>query len=847
MKTTGMWRALRNFNQTTGDFEGLVVTNEVADYQAIGSFASIASGSGVELERTTYTAAMRIYADDGGDDLFGSGSVPDIRGTLSRVLITHDQTGGNTRIFGLQGQLKAAECAWNDEMHAGVYGLFEWTKTAGTALTLGGTGITAAVMGMISTSESGDNALVVNTNHVLAGVASISKLGGVGTLTQTGSTAAFYAGIYSTAWDAAVSPDAWGYGLLIASSVATTGIGIGTCTTGITIGATTTGVAITGTATDGIKISGICADGIEISGAATTTGLNVSGNCVTGITIAAQTTAGIAIGATATGLVISGACSTAGITISGDTPNAINIASTCTPTGASLLLAGAGAYGIDVTGVQTTAAIRASSQTKPVFIGSTTITLSAADVNAVDITAISGGNVAYTLAGVNVLAYSSAAVASASLVGIKSEVRTPYNIKGIRGVTGYLNCSAASVTLTDDSSALFGDVNVDNATTMTTTRLAAVHAKVRGDSALTGLLDVAFLDAEMDVDTGLYMNVDTAKTATVGISVSGAGTYTTGITMNATAMGTGINIGATTTVGVTIGATATGIAITGACSADGIKISGICADGIEISGAATTTGLNVSGNCVTGITIGTQTTAGIAIGAAATGISMAGAMTTGINLTGTTTTGIKMTGPNVTQGIVIGTASYAASGTAIPVDGVTKHSGIEIYFDDGGVKLAAGYTEAMMTGYLVSTAITTADVSIYTVHDYIYLAANVSTAGGVGASWASLLAKTGSVLTTTSGVCDFSAFNASCDVPSGAEIGTGTFVAGISMGGNLGGTHTGKAVAFRVRTPSAGAWDGVFDMPTAMKSDTVGAGDLVYIPIYIGGVAAKLVANYVAA
>ncbi|HUX03156.1 MAG TPA: hypothetical protein VMY35_19515 [Phycisphaerae bacterium] len=235
-------------------------------------------------------------------------------------------------------------------------------------------------------------------------------------------------------------------------------------------------------------------------------------------------------------------------------------------------------------------------------------------------------------------------------------------------------------------------------------------------------------------------------------------------------------------------------------------------------------------------------------GTNATALTLSGTNSTaGITLSGTIGKGIYMTGPNVTQGIVIGTEEFGAAGTGIVVDGDTLHSGCEFYFDDGGVKLAAGYTEAFRCGYLVSTAITDADVSLYTAHDYVYLAASVTTSGGVGATWASLLAATGAVLTTSTGLCDFSAFNASCDVPSGATIGTGTFVAGISMGGNLGGTHTGKAVAFRVRTPSAGAWDGVFDMPAAMKSDTVGAGALVYIPIYIGGVAAKLVANYVAA
>jgi len=200
--------------------------------------------------------------------------------------------------------------------------------------------------------------------------------------------------------------------------------------------------------------------------------------------------------------------------------------------------------------------------------------------------------------------------------------------------------------------------------------------------------------------------------------------------------------------------------------------------------------------------------------------------------------GLRIEPTSCVEAIQIGTGKYATTdyGYGIPLDGVTQHSGIEIYFDDGGTMLAAGYTEAVMTGFLVSQAITTADVSIYTVHDYIYLADSVSTAGGVGASWASLLAKTGATLTTTSGVCDFSAFNASCDIPSGAVIGTGTFVAGISMGGNLGGTHTGKAVGFRMRTPSAGIWDGIFDIPLTVADGSVGTSTAHHIRCYIGGV-----------
>jgi len=192
---------------------------------------------------------------------------------------------------------------------------------------------------------------------------------------------------------------------------------------------------------------------------------------------------------------------------------------------------------------------------------------------------------------------------------------------------------------------------------------------------------------------------------------------------------------------------------------------------------------------------------------------------------------------SATVGITLGAEAFATAGSGLPVDGVTLHSGCEFYFDDGGVKLAAGYTEAFRAGYLISIAITDADVSCYTSHDYIYIAADVETSGGIGATWASLLVKTGMTITTSAGVCDFSAFNASVDVPSGATIGAGTFACGIACGGNLGGAHTGKAVCLRARTPSAGAWDGLFAVETGLYVETHDASADVAgsIPICVNG------------
>jgi len=196
------------------------------------------------------------------------------------------------------------------------------------------------------------------------------------------------------------------------------------------------------------------------------------------------------------------------------------------------------------------------------------------------------------------------------------------------------------------------------------------------------------------------------------------------------------------------------------------------------------------------------------------------------------------------KGILIGADSNSA-GSGIPLD-ATNYSGNGFYADDGGTLLAAGYTECFTARYLVSVAITgDTDVSIAAVHADIYSPVNISTRGGMSALWGGFAVPTGVTLTTSAGSGDFGGGHFSIDVPSGATIAASTFACGLSMGGNLGGTHTGKAVAFRVRSPSAGAWDGLFDIPSALSGGADGSGSAVYIDCYINGVAARLTAKYV--
>jgi len=187
----------------------------------IGTFNSTTKGYG-EVLNATYTAVQRVYADDNGAAAWAAGSVPDQRVILARNLFTTDQTGGDLRSFAVMGHIKAYNAKWNDEQIGGVHGYIELVRGAGT-ITYGGNGITAGVQATVENS----GAVTVNTSHVLAGVAAVSKM--TSDLTQTGKTAAFYAGIYdATNWsDTSTARAKWGYGLYVDPLAVTTAISVG--------------------------------------------------------------------------------------------------------------------------------------------------------------------------------------------------------------------------------------------------------------------------------------------------------------------------------------------------------------------------------------------------------------------------------------------------------------------------------------------------------------------------------------------------------------------------------------------------------------------------------------------
>jgi len=174
----------------------------------MGEFSSTAVGKGSVLSASR-TAIARVYADDGGSALSAAGSVPDLRTLLARTLLTIDNSANNLRVYSVMGQIKAVNAEWGNEQVGAVHGYLEMVRTAGS-INLQNYGITACVMGTLENS----GAITVDANHILAGIAAVSKM--TGDLTQTGITAGVYVGIYNTAqWSDGTARSKWKYGVYV--------------------------------------------------------------------------------------------------------------------------------------------------------------------------------------------------------------------------------------------------------------------------------------------------------------------------------------------------------------------------------------------------------------------------------------------------------------------------------------------------------------------------------------------------------------------------------------------------------------------------------------------------------
>ena len=375
-------KILRNFNLTTGAYEGPITLNEVDDVVLIGAQANLA-GSGIALN-ATHPYALKVCSDDAGLSL---DTPDDVRGVQSRLLLTVNQTHASVRA--LQGQLKILT---GKSVTSGVYTAVQaYVELVGTL-----TVASAATFSCLNASmELGGGAMTVASGGFACGIH--VETTGAGTITNNGTCAAILVSNASGGAD-------WPVGIDLTDSC-TTGIDIGACTTGITFsgdsttainiaagcspttglliaGGTTNAISITGapgtaaisisgaeaiglsiltsTPTDGINIAAACANGIAIGGACTTAAINITGAEAIGMLIATSTpTSGISItAACANAIAISGANTTAGVNISGAEAVGISV-NTSTPVD-GILISAACADAIHISGAATTTGLNVS-------------------------------------------------------------------------------------------------------------------------------------------------------------------------------------------------------------------------------------------------------------------------------------------------------------------------------------------------------------------------------------------------------------------------------------------------------------------------------------------------------
>lgn len=227
---------------------GVATYIKFLDMVHIGAFNSTTQGSGIPLATAT-SGNFRVYSDDAGAAIVNTG-VGDTRGLLSRFLLTVDHSANEVRFSGAMGHVKSYDGIWGNEQVSGVYGYAELVRNSAT-LTLTDYGITAGIIGCVENI----GVVTIDTNHILAGLAAISKI--TGDLTATGKTAGLLVTTYDTTnWSDSTARIDWEYGLYIDS-------------------ATVAGIEIADNPTVGLLISGAAATGIKITGTNATAALQL--------------------------------------------------------------------------------------------------------------------------------------------------------------------------------------------------------------------------------------------------------------------------------------------------------------------------------------------------------------------------------------------------------------------------------------------------------------------------------------------------------------------------------------------------------------------------------------------
>lgn len=133
-----------------------------------------------------------------------------------------------------------------------------------------------------------------------------------------------------------------------------------------------------------------------------------------------------------------------------------------------------------------------------------------------------------------------------------------------------------------------------------------------------------------------------------------------------------------------------------------------------------------------------------------------------------------------------------------------------VYADDGGTALTAGWYAAAFDQFLLDTTYTDSrNVSAFGHCGELHLGVSITPGGNYAGEFAYAEIETGKTWTAADNL-SFSGLLAGLDVPSGAIIAANSTASCIAMGGNFGGTHTGKLVGVHVTNPSAGAYDYLF-------------------------------------
>lgn len=253
--------------------------------------------------------------------------------------------------------------------------------------------------------------------------------------------------------------------------------------------------------------------------------------------------------------------------------------------------------------------------------------------------------------------------------GIKISGTTP-----VDGVEVSSACSAAAFHVSGGSAV--GLLVAGSCTT------AALH--ITGDQVI-GLL----FDVDESATDGIKMSVDTTKTLTEGIEISGAGTVTTGIVMNPTTLGTGINIGACTTAiavldVITSTPDAAGTLLDFILETEWVSGTLVRADfggSTTLSSAVVGVGLDFGTNVVatseqsvTGFSITLPQSTNVAASPALKGlvVAVSGAMTAGTS-GDPTFTGVEVTTPaiNCTADTIVSTGVSVTTGTSVQTGGTS--------------------------------------------------------------------------------------------------------------------------------------------------------------------------------